>query len=586
MSKRLLSALFPNFVKKEHIQSQRLSQGPFGAGLKKGRKYLKPGEQAPEGANVQTGPQGGQYYDEMGGGGASAPDAAQGGYDIDYGDPERSAQVREDLDQEGMGVPPAPEAGPEISEDRNVVGGIDYGPAKPEIKPEDVDYGPADKGTPALQDSTDYLKGTADAWAEQMTNDPAFTGSEAQIDAAVADLESEIKSQDSDLTNQAAEFDPANSHLDHSNGDIDDDGNWTAPLNEESQQLVDEFRDKLSSGGGAQSPMIPNPGGYEEGTNYTDTQVVNPDIPDTIPNPGGFETGNYTDNEIPNPAKYPSTTGPTATPDVSEATFDGQGNIQTPGSDPYPVSEMISEGTDSESLSHLIDAYQNESGGKQSVPGILSEGYSGPLNRDSFEDSISNNQSEDFYITDNDYEDAIGFFDWLGSKAGTDTSAVDEDGFPAGSSPTGEERRAKRDSAFIGGGAQGFNRESGQTSPPEQKEYDGYVGARAVEAEKKANEFIEGVGDHLMDQATSNDPAEISDAIDGYAASRAYFPGSETYDKLQDAGQRFMAERKDESADYYGEDYALMAKMMQKHNINNRRSDPVILSNKGGRQRK
>ena len=258
MSKQLLSDLFPNFVKKEYRQSQQVSQGPFGEGLDKARTYLKPGEQSPEGANVQTGPQGGQYYDEMGGGGgAAAPDAAQGGYDIDYGDPERSAQVREDLDQEGMGVPPAPEAGPEISEDRNVVGGIDYGPAKPEIKPEDVDYGPS------------------------------------------------------------------------------------------------------------ASP-----------------------------------------------------------PDVSEATFDGQGNIQLPGSDPYPIGEMISDGTDSESLSHLIDAYQNESGGKQSVPGILSEGYPGPLNRDSFEDYISNNQSEDFYITDNDYEDAIGFFDWLGSKAGTDTQKM------------------------------------------------------------------------------------------------------------------------------------------------------------------
>ena len=258
MSKRLLSDLFPNFVKKEYRQSQQVSQGPFGEGLDKARTYLKPGEQSPEGANVQTGPQGGQYYDEMGGGGgAAAPDAAQGGYDIDYGDPERSAQVREDLDQEGMGVPPAPEAGPEISEDRNVVGGIDYGPAKPEIKPEDVDYGPS------------------------------------------------------------------------------------------------------------ASP-----------------------------------------------------------PDVSEATFDGQGNIQLPGSDPYPIGEMISDGTDSESLSHLIDAYQNESGGKQSVPGILSEGYPGPLNRDSFEDYISNNQSEDFYITDNDYEDAIGFFDWMGSKAGTDTQKM------------------------------------------------------------------------------------------------------------------------------------------------------------------
>jgi hypothetical protein len=244
----------------------------------------------------------------------------------------------------------------------------------------------------------------------------------------------------------------------------------------------------------------------------------------------------------------------------------------------------MDEGASPEDLSLLTDAYEKESGTE--VPGIL-EGYTGPLNMDSFNQYASDQaQYEEAFVGEKDMYDAEDFFDWMGSKAEADTSAVDEDGFPAGSSPTGEERRAKRDSAFIGGGAQGFNRESGQTSPPEQTEYDGYVGARAVEAEKKANEFIEGVGDHLMDQGTGYDPAEISDAIDGYAASRAYFPGSETYDKLQDAGQRFMAERKDESADYYGEDYALMAKMMQKHNINNRRSDPVILSNKGGRQRK
>jgi len=145
MSKRLLSVLFPNFVKKEYSQSQRVSQGPFGEGLEKARTYLKPGEQSPEGANVQTGPQGGKYFDDMGGGGAATQDSsAQGGYDIDYGDPERSAQVREDLDQEGMGVPPAPEAGPEISEDRNVVGGIDYGPAKPEAQ-NAQDFGEAAK---------------------------------------------------------------------------------------------------------------------------------------------------------------------------------------------------------------------------------------------------------------------------------------------------------------------------------------------------------------------------------------------------------------------------------------------------------
>tara|TARA_R100000008_G_scaffold65552_2_gene42522 strand:- start:540 stop:1520 length:981 start_codon:yes stop_codon:yes gene_type:complete len=78
MSKYLLSGLFPNFVKK--TQTQHLAKGPFGEGLDaaeldKARVYLKPGEQAPEGAQVQTGPKGGQYYDDMGGGAVPTDEA-------------------------------------------------------------------------------------------------------------------------------------------------------------------------------------------------------------------------------------------------------------------------------------------------------------------------------------------------------------------------------------------------------------------------------------------------------------------------------------------------------------------------------
>ena len=71
MKDRLLSELFPNFVKKEYLQSQRLSQGPFGEGLEKARTYLKPGQEAPQGAKVQTGSKGGRYYEDTGGGGAA-----------------------------------------------------------------------------------------------------------------------------------------------------------------------------------------------------------------------------------------------------------------------------------------------------------------------------------------------------------------------------------------------------------------------------------------------------------------------------------------------------------------------------------
>ena len=72
MSDRLLSELFPRFVKKSQLE--HLAKGPFGEGLleKQGKRvYLKPGEQAPEGVQVQTGARGGQYYDEPGGGGAA-----------------------------------------------------------------------------------------------------------------------------------------------------------------------------------------------------------------------------------------------------------------------------------------------------------------------------------------------------------------------------------------------------------------------------------------------------------------------------------------------------------------------------------
>jgi hypothetical protein len=64
---RLLSELFPKFVKKSQIV--RLDEGPFGAGVMKARMYLKPGEEPPQGAKVQTGPKGGRYYEDTGGSG-------------------------------------------------------------------------------------------------------------------------------------------------------------------------------------------------------------------------------------------------------------------------------------------------------------------------------------------------------------------------------------------------------------------------------------------------------------------------------------------------------------------------------------
>tara|TARA_R100000808_G_scaffold2947_3_gene11037 strand:- start:6984 stop:7712 length:729 start_codon:yes stop_codon:yes gene_type:complete len=208
MSKYLLSKLFPNFVKK--TQTQHLAKGPFGEGLDaaeldKARVYLKPGEQAPEGAQVQTGPKGGQYYDDMGGG-AVPTDEAQ----------------------------PYP----------------------------------------------------AEAYDQAM---------DAEVDA-------------------------------------------------------------LSG------------------------------IPQETLSP----------------------------PDVSEATFDGQGNIQLPGSDPYPISELI--GSDTEAVNALGERYQQEGGAN---PAELLSGYDGPLTQDGIHEYLSDIvQYDDAFVSDNDYHNAIDFASWVGEQSG------------------------------------------------------------------------------------------------------------------------------------------------------------------------
>ena len=551
MRDRLLSELFPNFVKKEYLQSQRLSLGPFGEGLEKGRKYLKPGEQAPEGANVQTGPQGGQYYDEMGGGGAGKEQFLGGGaqgYDtdwstdmyppdgsstedrrmetqdkpygpgekdptaalIDYGDSERAAQVREELDQQGMGVPPAPEAGPEISEDRIVYGGVDYGPSS--VEPINV-------------------PDTA-SWAEYAE------AQQRQEDQEAADLASA----------KAQGYSPVTIGTDL--GDVPWSGEGDEGPFPGTDEWYEENREELEAKG--------KPTSHEE--------LLAANAEEAKRSEGMYPKRPSPLRSKPDEPKLTLPPEQTSPPDVSEATFDGQGNIQTPGSDPYPVTEMISEGTDSESLSQVIDAYQNESGGKQSVPPIISEGYSGPLNRDSFEDHISNNQYEDFYITDNDYEDALGFFDWLESKAGT---GVDE---------------------------------AGQTSPPDVSESSSAseTTAEAVRRSEFASEnnpqysvysnkynadkAMEGVEDHLMDQGVSNDPHDIQGVLDEYADFWG-IPQGESRNQLYDAGQQFMVDRAQDSAEQMT-DYQMMAKMMQTYNVDNKRRDPIVLSNKGGRQRR
>ena len=374
MKDRLLSELFPNFVKKEYLQSQRLSQGPFGEGLEKARTYLKPGQEAPQGAKVQTGSKGGRYYEDTGGGGAAVgPDdqAPQQTYESvpeDMADRQQAAvDEMQQINQQRMAeYQDAQAAGPEALADWQA------GEAE---RQEGVAAARAD------------IEGLRDARAQGPEAEEAYKDKRKQ--EASAKYQELVAQVQADLPNKVIE-----------------DGPLKGMTYGEADKQLKEFADKVDMEVGANREKVERLTEILSGQTKEERQE-------------GVDAA-MADIE----ARRAQNEASASPPDVSEATFDGQGNIQTPGSDPYPVSEIISEGTDSESLSQLIDAYQNESGGKQSVPPIISEGYSGPLNHDSFEDYISNNQYEDFYITDNDYEDAMGFFDWIGSKDTSETQKM------------------------------------------------------------------------------------------------------------------------------------------------------------------
>ena len=342
MSDRLLSELFPRFVKKSQLE--HLAKGPFGEGLleKQGKRvYLKPGEQAPEGVQVQTGARGGQYYDEPGGGGAAQPAT----------------------DEDGFPVGSSP-----TGEERR-----------------------------------------------------------AKREEAVANLGQQ----------QAA--------------------------------------------------------------------------------------------------------GQTSPPDVSEPTFDGQGNIQLPGSDPMEVSELLVTGDiDSEGMSHLNEEWQ-KAGGYGDMDDLLS-GYDGPLTVDGVQDYLVDQQQQARYDrevgpSDDDIASATDFIGWLEDQAGSGPNPQTLD------SPDGLDWERS-----------GFDQE----------------------------DFHEAI----IDAQGSVHNTEM-----GYSGAQNWMEengidiNSPLGHKLYDYADRYSRERAQDAADYYGEDYALMEKMMQKYNVDNKRRDPIVLSNKGGRQR-
>ena len=85
-----------------------------------------------------------------------------------------------------------------------------------------------------------------------------------------------------------------------------------------------------------------------------------------------------------------------------------------PGSDPYPISELI--GSDTEAVNALGERYQQEGG---SNPAELLSGYDGPLTQDGIHEYLSDIvQYDDAFVSDNDYHNAIDFASWVGEQSG------------------------------------------------------------------------------------------------------------------------------------------------------------------------
>ena len=375
MSDRLLSELFPNFVKKEYLQTQRLAKGPFGEGLDaaeldKARVYLKPGEQAPEGANVQTGARGGQYYDEAGGGGADAPEdqAPQQTYESvpeDMADRQQAAvdQMQQINQQRMAEYQDAKEAGPE---------------ALAEWEASDAQRKEGEASARA------DIEGLRDARAQGPEAEAAYKDKRKQEESAkYQELVAQVQA---DLPNTVIEDGPLKGKT---FGEVD--------------QELKEFAAKVDMEIGANREKVAKVTELLSGQSQEQRQE-------------GIDAA-MADIQARRAQNEAEAAGP---PDVSEPAFDGQGNIQTPGSDPYPISELT--GSDEEAVNALGEQYQQEGG---SNPAELLSGYDGPLTEDGINEYLSDKvQYDDAFISDTDYYNAIDFASWVGGQAGNSTQKM------------------------------------------------------------------------------------------------------------------------------------------------------------------
>jgi hypothetical protein len=614
MTKRLLTELFPHFVKKSQIQY--LSPGPFGWGLdaaelEKARVYLKPGQQAPEGANVQTGPQGGKYYDEGGGGAAAGPDAQgdQPTYESvpedmadrqqvavdemqqinqqrmaeyqdaqaagpealaewEAGDAQRKegeAAARADIEGLRDARAQGPEAEAAYNEKREQEESAKYqemvAQVEAELPNKLIEDGPFKGKTFGEVDQelkefgakvdADYAKETEkmdkllEMFSGQTTEErqKGLDDIMAEIETLRAQNEAEAAGQTSPQEGSGG-FTPASDDPSSQRMGGSDFGQGVQPEGGVSEQTSPPAQDMLSEISEKFNQSLPTGLNQRIEALLDNPQLTNEQSVDML-----SEISEKFNVSLPSGLNRriealldTEAAGQTSPPDVSEPTFDGQGNIQTPGSDPYPISELT--GSDKETVNALGEQYQQGGG---SNPSELLSGYDGPLTEDGVSQYLSDKvQYDDAFISDNDYNNAIDFAGWVGGQAGTET-------------PT-----------------------TSSTSGPNSQTLDSPDGLNWEGSGFSQDDFEDAV---IETQGSGHDLDMVYSGAQTWMEENEIDPNSPLGGKLFDHADSYARDRVQGAAEYYGEDYALMAKMMQKYNVDNKRPDPVILSNKGGRQR-
>jgi hypothetical protein len=473
---RLLSELFPNFVKKSQIE--RISKGPFGEGLDaselkkdglydnihakrerggrmrsegdaeaptdkdfrdaaktatksltKARTYLKPGEEPPQGVKVQSGPQGGRYYEEEGtanwGRGSTYGDA-QGRYD----DMDEARAVKEGYDsvnqtlneidaakpsmnlknefyrtlaakQQEVGRQVTPDEYKEVLDDT-----VSTLEAKGKEGGNVIMPSEADKQTQGFQDARAEIDRAKNA--KEMAS--AY-GPEAQ-EAYEADRK-QRQSQDyqSRMEEQRQSQDP-NQPLGGAFGDVTPQQVTDAQADVETQQA--ERDAKQQRVGSAMDEATGTPQRQEGTMSPSKVEILRSrgELPDPTFDGPRDERG------------YLKGSG--------SAEFDGQGNVHLPGYDPLPIGELAWEDA---AQGGLLEQYTAETGGSMENANMLLENTVGSLDQNYLEEVVNEQASfmvdrgsridPPSYDISGDGEDALdelgGFFDWLNSKSGTET---------------------------------------------------------------------------------------------------------------------------------------------------------------------